>query len=216
VRIVAIVAALLAVSSAQASQPSPAPLYGVVWSGRDGNLSRLDPSTLEPVGAALTFREFGAWSFSPDEDRLAVGGSYAPDVRFVDMASLQTIRTVLLGPSGAVERIDWLGPTTVVVLHASPAGTRVVWLDTTSGRVLKRAKLGADPFQTASAGGRVVALLPPRKGIGAGRLAVVGRDRRVRIVRLPKIRIGSTQPSAGGLFRRVSPGLAVDPVSGHA
>jgi hypothetical protein len=216
VRVVAIVAALLAVSSAQASQPSPAPLYGVVWEGRNANLGPLDPSTLEPVGPALTFREFGAWSFSPDRDRLAVGGSYAPDVRLVDVARLQTVRTVLLGPSGAVERIDWLGPTSVVVLYASRNGSRVAWLDTTSGRVLKRAKLGVDPLQTAGGGGRVVALLPPRKGVGKGRLAVVGPDRRVRIVRLPKIRIGSIAPSTGGTFRRVVPGLALDPANAHA
>ena len=216
VRVVAILAALLAVSSAQASQPSPAPLYGVVWSGRDGNLSRLDPSTLEPSGPTLTFREFGAWSFSPDRDRLAVGGSYAPDVRFVDMAGMQTIRTVLLASSGAVERIDWLGATSVVVLYASPTGTRVAWLDAASGRVLKRAKLGVDPLQTASAGGRVVALLPPRKGIGKARLAVVGHDRRVRIVRLPKINAGSIVPGNGRTFRRTTPGLALDPATAHA
>jgi hypothetical protein len=226
VRVVAIVAALLVVSGAQASQRAArpisglqapaAPLYGVVWSGRDGNLGRLDPSTLEPIGPALTFREFGAWSFSPDRDRLAVGGSLAPDVRFVDVAGLQTLRTVALGPSGAVERIDWLGPTSVVVLYARPDGTRVAWLDTTSGRVVKRAKVGADPFQTAAGGGRIVALLPPRKGIGAGRLAVVGGDHRVRIVRLPKIRIGSTQPRTGAIFRRVVPGLALDPTAAHA
>jgi hypothetical protein len=226
VRIVAIVAGLLAVSGAQASQPAvraiprlqapDVPLYGVVWSGRDGNLGRLDPSTLEPVGPALSFREFGAWSFSPGGDRLAVGGSYSPVVRFVDVARLQTLRSVVLGPSGAVERIDWLGPTSAVVLHASPGGTRLAWVNTASGRVLKRARLGIDPFQTASAGGRVVALLPPRKGIGAGRLAVVGLDRRIRIVRLPKIRIGASQPRTGAIFRRVVPGLAVDPASAHA
>jgi hypothetical protein len=123
---------------------------------------------------------------------------------------------VKLGAAGAVERIDWLGPTTVVVLHAYRDGTRVAWVDTASSRVLKRARLGADPFQVASGGGRIVALLPPRKGIGAGRLAILGADRRTRVVRLPGIRIGSTEPRAGVVFRRVVPGLALDPVSAHA
>jgi hypothetical protein len=81
---------------------------------------------------------------------------------------------------------------------------------------VKRARLGADPYQAASGGGRLVALLPPRAGIGGARLAVVGAAGRLRIVRLPSIRIGASRPGAGLVFRRISPGLALDPIGAHA
>src|SRR5919204_354308 len=184
VRIVAIVAALLAVAGAQASQPAArplvglkapeGPLLGMVWIGRDAEIVPLD------------------------------------------VAPLEVVRSVELGRIGGVERIDWLGAGAAVVLYAAPDGTRIAWVDPTTGEVTKRARLGVAPYQAVSGGGRLVLLLPPRKGIGTARLEIVGADGRTRVVRLPKIRIGSTVPGGRTAFRRIQPGLALAPETGHA
>src|SRR5919204_740674 len=184
VRIVAIVAALLAVAGAQASQPAArplvglkapeGPLLGMVWIGRDAEIVPLD------------------------------------------VAPLEVVRSVELGRIGGVERIDWLGAGAAVVLYAAPDGTRIAWVDPATGEVSKRARLGVTPYQAVSGGGRLVLLLPPRKGIGTTRLEIVGADERTRVVRLPKIRIGSTVPGGRRPVRRIRPGLALDTSTGHA
>ena len=91
---------------------------------------------------------------------------------------------VTLACSGSVERIDWLGAGVAVVLYAQPEGTRIAWVDPTTGEITKRVRLGVAPYQAVSGGGRLVLLLPPRKGIGTARLEIVGADGRTRIVRL--------------------------------
>jgi hypothetical protein len=226
VRIVAIVAALLAVVGAQASQPAArplvglkapeGPLLGMVWIGRDAEIVPLDATTLEPAGAALPITEGGAFGYSPDRSQLALGAVNPPRVRFVDVAPLKVVRSVQLGRIGNVDRIDWLGAGAAVVLYAAPDGTRIAWVDPTTGEVSKRVRLGVTPYQAVTGGGRLVLLLPPRKGIGTARLEIVGADERTRVVRLPKIRIGSTMPGARTAFRRIQPGLALDASTGHA
>jgi hypothetical protein len=227
VRIVAIVAALLVVAGAQASAPGArplvgqkapdGPLLGVVWSGNAAELAPLDATTLEPAGKGLPITDPAAADYSPDGSQLALGSSRSPLVRFVDVARLETLRSVKLGRGGNVDRIDWLGAGAAVVLYAGPDGPRIAWVDPTTGEVSKRARLGASPYQAVSGGGRVVLLLPPRhKGIGTARLEIVGADLRTRIVKLPKIRIGSTVPQARTVFRRVVPGLALDASTEHA
>ena len=225
-RIVAIVAALLAVAGAQASpaarpiaglKASAGPLFGVVWFDRTAELTPLDQSTLEPVGATLKVGDFSAWGFSPERDALAFGAVYEPTVSFVDLTRFTTVRSVKLGRTGSVQRIDWLTGGSVVVLYASPDGERVAWIDPGSGRVTKRARLGVYPYPTVSGGGRLLALLPPCKGgIGTARLAIIGAGGGLRIVRLPGIRNGQTKPAKGSIVRRVVPGLALDPSAGHA
>jgi hypothetical protein len=227
VRIVAIVAALLVVAGAQASGPAARPLVGlkgpvdpllgVVWIGSRPEIAPLDTTTLEPSGTALPIADPGAFDYSPDQTQLALGATRAPVVRVVDVARLELLRTIRLGRSGSVERIDWLGPGAAVVLYARPDGTRIAWVDPTTGEVTKRARLGpAAPFQAVSGAGRLVLLLPPRKGIGAARLEIVDAAGGARIVRLPKIRIGATEPRAGRVFRRVVPALALDAETAHA
>jgi hypothetical protein len=226
VRIAAIVAALLVLAGAQASpgarpiaglKASEVPLLGVVYVDRTADLTRLDESTLEPVGPSFAIGDFSAWGFSPDRATLAVGGVYEPTIRFVDLTRLVTLRSVELGRAGSVERIDWFSSNSVVVLYASPDGTRVVWIDPSTGRVTKRARLGVYPYPMVSGSGRLLALLPPRKGgIGTARLAIIGAGGGLRIVRLPGIRNGQAQPRKGSIFHRVVPGLALDPTAGHA
>jgi hypothetical protein len=227
VRIVATVAALLVAAGAQASQPAArplvglkgqeGPLLGIVWSGRTAELAPLDATTLEPAGKGLQIMDPAAADYSPDRSQLALGSSRSPLVRFVDVTRLETLRSVKLGRGGNVERIDWLGAGAAVVLYVGPDGTRIAWVDPTTGEVSKRVRLGATPYQAVSGGGRVILLLPPRhKGIGTARLEIVGADGRTRIVRLPKIRIGSTVPQARKVFHRVVPGLALDASTEHA
>jgi hypothetical protein len=225
VRIVAIVGALLAVAGAQASPASrplvglkgpEGPLLGIVWNGNAAEIAPLDATTLEPAGTTLPIKDPGAVGYAPDRSKFAIGGAREPVVHFVDVAPLELLRSVRLGRGGSVERIEWLGPGAAVVLYAQPDGTRIAWVDPTTGEVTKRARLGAVPFQAVSGNGRVVFLLPSRKGIGAARLAIVDAVGGVRIVRLPKIRIGSTVPRAGTVFRRIVPGLALDAETAHA
>jgi hypothetical protein len=225
VRIVATVAALLTVAGAQASPAArplvglkgpQGPLLGIVWVGNAAEIAPLDATTLEPAGPALPIKDPGAFGYSPDHTQLAVGSTSSSVVRFVDVASLEVLRSVSLGRIGSVERVEWLGPGAAVVLYAQPDGTRIAWVDPTTGEVMKRARLGVVPFQAVSGPGRLVLLLPPRKGIGTARLEVVDAAGGARVVRLRKIRIGSTVPRAGTVFRRIVPGLALDPETAHA
>src|ERR671937_1181275 len=134
VRIVAIIAALLAVAGAQASQPAArplvglkapeGPLLGMVWIGRDAEIIPLDATTLEPAGAALPIKESGAFGYSPDRSNLALGTVNPPRVRFIDVAPLEVVRSVELGRIGGVERIDWLGAGAAGVLFSAPPGPR--------------------------------------------------------------------------------------------
>jgi hypothetical protein len=220
VRIVATVAALLVAAGALASQPAAKgperPLLGVVWNGNAAAVAPLDATTLEPAGTALPIKDVGPFGYSPDHSQFALGGTRLPVVRFVDVTPLRLVRTVRLAGSGSVERIAWLGPGAAVVLYAQPEGTRIAWIDPTSGKVEKRARLGVVPYQAAIGTGRLVLLLPPRKGIGTARLEIVGAASNARVVRLPKVRIGSTMPQARTVFRRIEPGLALDASTGHA
>ena len=220
-RIVAILAALVVLSGAQASGPgarplsgakaSDAPLIGAVGVGRQADVTRLDPATLTRVGPSVRLPDFGAWSLSPARDRLAVSSRASPPlVRFVDTTRMALLGTVKLALSGNVTRIDWLRASRVVALSSYYGGTRLFWIDPRRGRVLKRVSFGAESYVAASGGGRLAALLQPRNRIATARLAVAGADGRVRVVRLPGIRIGSTTPSGSTLFRRVMPGLALD------
>jgi hypothetical protein len=223
VRFVAILAALLVLAGAQASAPlsrssaASTPLLGVVWSGRDAQVTRLDPSTLRPAGARVSVGQFGAWAHSPARDRLAVGRTSPAAIRLVDVVRLKLLGTVRLAPSGSVTRIAWLRPNRLVAVYAHFDGSWIAWVDTRAHRVLKRARLGADPPAAATGGGRFVALLGPRTRIGTARLAVATVDGRLRVVRLPAIRTGFGLPAkAGQPTRRVVPGLAVDPAGAHA
>lgn len=223
VRFVAILGALLVLVAAQASAPdarpggAAAPVLGVVWSGRDAQATRLDPSTLRPAGARVSLGQFGAWALSPKRDRLAAGRTSPASIRLVDVSRLKRLWTVKLAPSGSVIWIGWLGPTRLVAVYAHFDGSWIAWVDARAGRVLKRARLAGDPPATATGGGRFVALLQQRTRIGTARLAVATADGRLQVVRLPAIRIGTVpSPREGRPGRLVVPGLALDPSGAHA
>jgi hypothetical protein len=223
VRFVAMLAALLVLGVAHASAPvtrssaASTPLLGVVWSGRDAQATRLDPSTLQPAGRRVSLGQFGAWVLSPERDRLAVGRTSPSAIRLVDVNRMKRLATVRLAPSGSVNWIAWLRPSRLVAVYAHFDGSWIAWVDTRAHRMLRRAPLAGVPAATASGGGRFVALLQPRRSIGTARLAVASAAGRLRVVRLPGIRIGMALPvKPDRPSRRVLPGLAVDPAGARA
>jgi hypothetical protein len=229
VRFVAMLALL--VTAAVAVQPAPAvrpyapqkgppwysgPPIGVVWrlNGPNPVLTRLDPSTLAPGGPRLGLgRSAGAWSFDP-VDRWLVVAINGTRLRFVDVDKMRLIGDVKLGWRGSpITLLTWLFPDRFVAVTPRVAGgAELAWIDAAEHRILQRRDLDALPWAVASGGGTAVALLPPSKtAIGGARLAVAGRDGRLRIAQVPRIQIGSELPSPRdrGVFRRVLPGLAV-------
>src|SRR5919109_1107832 len=130
------------------------------------------------------------------------------------------------GRRGTPDQGEWrlrllAGPQPARARNGKPAARPLHRRGTAQGGALGRARedrrRGADRLAgRGRGGGRLVLLLPPRKGIGAARLEIVGADERTRVVRLPKIRIGSTVPGGRRPVRRIRPGLALDSSTGHA
>lgn len=195
-----------------------APL-GIVWPPDQGAvLARLDPLTLAPLAPRVDLGEYHyTWSRSPDGAELALGISAPGDreglgIRIVDLRRMVVVRDI---PTGiAAEAVGWLAPRRLAAVLQSSV---VVVVDPATGTILRRWKLGPGeqllPRQ-ARTPDRLVVLLAPPGGVGPARLAVVGREGRLRTVLLPGIRIGDRSSCCWTIPERA--GLAVDPARARA
>ena len=228
VRVVAIFALAVAVAAA-VEAPAPAvrpfavlkgptwyagPPLGIVWNlaGPGPVLARLDPATLEPTEPRVAVgRSVSTWSYDPTRRWLAL--SSGPTLRVIDSDSLRIVGQVRLQQKWTrVSFLSWLYPDRFVGVYARPHGAGLAWVDPVHHRVLQHREFDAMPWRVASGGGTAVALLPlPKTAIGGARLAVIRRDGRVSTVAVPRIQIGWQQADRRdrGIFRRISPGLAV-------
>jgi hypothetical protein len=209
---------LAAVAIAPAAAPPAAakegtkPLLGIVFKAKKPQLARLDPATLAPLGGGIPAGgAVPAWSYSPDGGRLALGSVAPLRIRIFDVGEMRQLAAMKLTGAGGVVKLAWLRPDRLVVVYTRPDGARVVWIDPGARRVLKRAVLDVAPGAVTAAGDTVAALLPPVEGAGAARLLLASADGALREVELAAIPISIWRSPTGDAFRRVSPGLALDP-----
>lgn len=202
-----LVAAAL-VGTAGATQPER--VLAVEWQAGGGKLRWVSPTTLRPVGPAV-LNVGGApanvVAVSPDGAIAAIGGGAEGRLRFVRLGTLRQEGLLWLGEGSAFKGV-WPAPRRLVVLLG---GTRseVVMIDPVARKVLRREQLAGTAKVAVVAGGRVLALLARRDGIGPAELAVIGGDGSVRTVAVPGITAGATVPTAPGYVARfASPGLA--------
>ncbi len=206
------------------------PLLGIVWGGdvtsavRGGELARLDPRSLRPLGRTrLPLDAFSSsgWSFSPDRSRIVFGGLFGPmkpALRFADVLRLRLTGDVQLRGSGVVLATGWLAPRRAVAVVQQPWGAgplRLVVVDPLDRRVLLRRRLaGASELERAVATRRSLVLLlapargPRRTAVGAARLLSIDRGGRVRSVLLARLKAGSDslRSGAGYLYAPGCPG----------
>jgi hypothetical protein len=202
---------------------------GFLWGGDGGRLTRIDESTLQPVGRPSARLGFVAtWAVSQADSRLLAVGARMFDndqddfVRFVNTGSLRLVkRTVPLG--GWARALLWSRPDRVVALvgRCCTPGTWVVTIDPGARRVVSRVELEGDVSVVARAADALVLLVTPRQQIGPSRLDVVAADGSVRSVALARVSAGSFWPdSSDGTTEPIAtmrlPALAVDSANGRA
>jgi hypothetical protein len=212
IALAAVTTAVLAVASgAQASDPSRQPILGATFGNRSGELLRLDPITLAPIGQPIAKLGFSWSAFrSPDGSRLVITSGGDP-LRIVDAASGRVVTHLAAGrvtlTPGAWSRPDRL-------LSVTPwQHSSLVVLDPKAGRVLQRRPLGGDIVAGVESRGRLVLLVGTPGKIRPTRLVVVGPSGSMRTVALRGIRAGTRMPPRGATPWRMqiqSPGLAVD------
>jgi hypothetical protein len=205
-------AALALTAGAQAGAPDREPILGATFGSRSGELVRLDPLTLKPVGEPLA-RLSVSWSAleSADGTRVVVTSAGGP-VRVLDSATGRVVAHLAAGrvtlAPGAWSRPDRL-------LSVTPwQHSSLVALDPQAGRVIARRPLGGAVVEGVTSRGRLVLLVGTPGRIGPAHLVVVSPSGGMRRVALPATQVGARMPPGGTTpwsVRIQTPALAVDP-----
>jgi hypothetical protein len=146
----------------------PKPLLGIVGELGDSQLARLDPSSLRPVrGPKVDVLDWGgAWAFSPDRSRVALGAGCQAGVslgtlQLVDVRRMRSAACFVIGGYGGGTRtIAWPTPNRVLVATRSPL--QVVFIDANARRIIQRTTLEGIWLSGAQAGDRMVVLTGTR------------------------------------------------------
>jgi hypothetical protein len=154
------------------------PVLGIVGDWRDSQLVRLDPRSLRPLrGPKLDiFGSSGAWAFSPDRSRLAIGtacqaGVSLGTLQLVDIRRMRAAACFVIGGYGGLRSVAWPTPTRVLAVTHSPL--RVVLIDARARRVIQKTPLeGFELMRGVPAGERLV-LLTGRTFFGEAHQVVV-------------------------------------------
>lgn len=209
---------------AAARDGRPPLLLGVPPAGGPGWLRELHPNTLRPVGPRrVQMRGYveGLAARSPNGQRLALGVSARGRIQLVAARPLGARGVIELGVRGSAGTLAWVAPRR---LHALVQGARGRWLvtvDPQSRRVLSRSEISGEVRAAAAAGPWLVAALARPGRIGPSSLLVAGPTGEPRVLPLGEVRSGFVPPprdadSGPPVAYEATPGLAVDPASGHA
>ncbi len=176
-------------------------------------LVRLDRRTFAPVGKRRVAlgQNPGAWSFSPDGKRLAVGAEQALGLRIVDLTRMRGV-TDIKTRSGLILGAAWLSPRRIVGVEE----TGLFVVDPVERRLLRSEPLDGYPLGVSRAGDALVLLLSPGDEVGLARLAVVDSEGVARSVVLDRILAGSRFDEGELTGESWRPGLAVDAAGGRA
>jgi hypothetical protein len=199
--------ALVAVCAGSATA-ADAPLLALSAKRPGVALVRVHPETLRELpGARVPLgHASGAWSFSPDGSRLAIGSYKALGLRIVDARRLRVVRDIQTR-NGSIAFAAWLAPRRILgwELHG------VFAVDPVAGRMLRYESLEGNLLDAEATRDSVIFLLTSPQG-SACRLAVAGLDGRARFVTIDRARCSLPyviEPDEPLEIRR--PGLAVDP-----
>jgi hypothetical protein len=211
--------AVLASAAAGAERDSTT-LYGLLPPNGGGDLVRVDPNMLRPVGRHLAVGEFGTtWAFSPDRSRLALGWSYTPTlgrvgaIRIVDLRHWRSERVITLdGELGSLQAASWVG-NRLLALVSRPGGYQALALDTRTGRVFRRLTEEGLVLHAVPSTRGLTLLVAPQTGIGAARVVQIDRALDPRSITLDRIVAGTgiTENDNGQLVagRSQFPGFAL-------
>jgi hypothetical protein len=147
----------------------PKPLLGIVGELGDSQLVRLDPSSLRALrGPKVDVLDWGgAWAFSPDRSRIALGtgcqaGVSLGTLQLVDVRRMRSAACFVIGGYGGGSRtIAWPTPNRVLVATHSPL--QVVFIDARARRIVQRTPLQGVWLSGARAGNRMVVLTGPTR-----------------------------------------------------
>jgi hypothetical protein len=153
----------------------------------DSQLVRLDPRSLRPLrGPKLDLLDWsGAWAFSPDRSRIALGSACEAGVSLgtLELVEVRRMRRdacfVIGGYGGGVGTIAWPTANRVLVVTQSPQ--QVVLIDAKKRRIIKRTPIDGVWLSGARAGHRLV-VLTGRARDRSDRLVVVDARGGVRSV----------------------------------
>jgi hypothetical protein len=142
----------------------PKPLLGIVGEHPDSQLVRLDPSSLRPVpGPRVDVLKWGgAWAFSPDRSRVALGSACQAGIslgtlQFVDVRRMRPAACFVIGGyAGGLRTIAWPTPNRVLVVTHSPL--QIVSVNAKTLRIVRRTPLEGVWLSGARAGNRMVVL----------------------------------------------------------
>jgi hypothetical protein len=195
VRAALVVFALVALAAplgASGEQAGPVKVAGAVLAiessrGQD-YLVRVDATSLRPLSKRLALGGHAyAWSFSPDGRRLALGVDRVHGVLIVDVRRMKAIGRIQTW-SGGISTLAWVSPRRLIGWE--PAG--LFMLDPLARKRLPSPESPGDTLLAMRAGNRLVLLAGDAEGVGAARLAIVGGEGRVRVLRLDGIKVSGT------------------------
>lgn len=238
----AVLAALAAVASASSRAPSVAvpraaespakelgPLLAVVPGARGPVLGRADKRAIWIGRRSPKLRLYNkvvAWAYARDGSGLVIatqpdGSGAGAKLHFVD-PRLVIRRALTRLPSGYVSALAWGDDRINLVLNDfDTRQIEIVSVDSATHRISVGAKITGSIVGIKRAGGTIVVLLGPRRGIGTATLAVVDPSGATRTVGLAEIQAGSdmgdgSEPPDFAHLQQNIPGLAVDPETGRA
>jgi hypothetical protein len=213
--LVAVIAVLAPAALGGAASP-PAPLLGVAWAAGNAQLTRLDPSSLLPVGPRLSVgTHTQGWSTSSD-GRMLVLADERGELLFVDAHTLRRAGTHTLPREPNVVATAWLGSRLVAVDENLDA-VDVTVIDARH-RVVHARTFTSSFLASGHTATSVVLLLAPRFHVGPVTVLRIGNDGRIASTRLTAIRGGfeGLVDPRSAKAKTVRPAFVVDPESGRA
>lgn len=203
-----------------AVRPGARTVLGIVWHQDSGSLQRLERVSLRPVSPPVPIgRDGSAWSFSPDQSKLALAGGEPLEIRLVDVLRMHLEAIValprnLVPPRGEGQVVTLAWPRARRILALVEWGAwkhALVVVDPVARRIVSRTPIdGTLVGQVPVRGGLALVLAPPAH-IGPTRLLVVDGSGEQRSIPLSGLAAGIETIDAHRAVSRVDlPGLAVN------
>ena len=201
-------------------------MLGIVWQEDEAVLRRFARTVLTPrPGRVELGHDGGAWSFSPDETKLAVAGGSPLEVRIVDVRRLRldglaSLPRNLARPPAEPAVITLAWPTArrlLALVEWGAWGHAVVIVDPFERRTISHETIDGTLVGQAPTHDGLAVLLAPVGHIGPTRLLSLDADGNRTSVPLPGIDAGlETLAANRAVTRSQTPGLAVDPTGRRA